>query len=158
MKGSPWSDIVKMQRELYHRNQKFIEESVRVDEPYFKRYLNAYKQATKQYDSLSNHDEMLEGVFNSDIIVVGDYHTCAQSQRSFLRILENCDDSVINFQITDLSFIIKKKNMIRFLKIIAKADRKTRSFCERRYEHGKDTIYFAGRYGRDLDRRPRTLR
>ena len=42
---------------------------------------------------------MIRAVLKADIIYVGDYHTCNQSQRSFLRILKAVSKKTKNFMV-----------------------------------------------------------
>ncbi|MBT3182212.1 MAG: hypothetical protein HN337_06880 [Deltaproteobacteria bacterium] len=88
MTQSPREELLKIQRKLWKWNKQLIDHSVLVKEPGFDSYERAYRRAVKDYDRVSDEGEMIEEILSSDIIYVGDYHTCNQSQRSFLRILK----------------------------------------------------------------------
>jgi len=88
MSKSPRSELLAVQRKLWRWNKKLIEDSINVKEPGFDRYERNYRRAVRDYKRVSNQDEMVRSILSSDIIYVGDYHTCHQSQRSFLRILK----------------------------------------------------------------------
>src|SRR3989338_210538 len=85
---TPREELLKLQRQIYRNNQKIINDSILVQESNFKKYEQTYRKAIRRYQSVSTAEEMLKVVRHADIIYVGDYHTCHQSQRSFLRILK----------------------------------------------------------------------
>ncbi len=88
MSPSPRAELVALQRTLFRRNQRRIAESVVVQEPLFAAYERRYRRAVATFSRVVSHEVMLGAVARADIIYVGDYHTCAQSQRSFLRLLK----------------------------------------------------------------------
>ena len=96
---SPREELLSIQRSLFRRNQRLINESILVKEPDFKRYEATYKRHVQKYRSIATADEMLQACDRADIIYVGDYHTCNQSQRSFLRILKEQVKHKSNFVI-----------------------------------------------------------
>ncbi len=85
---SPRAELIAIQKKLWRHNNQIIDSSILVKEPDFARYEAAYRRAVKSYERIADQDEMLRAVRSSDIVYVGDYHTCNQSQRSFLRILK----------------------------------------------------------------------
>ncbi len=88
MSLSAREELVRLQRRLYQRNKALIAGSVQVHEPKFAAYERRYQRAVSQFERAVSHETMLSAIAKSDLIYVGDYHTCAQSQRSFLRILK----------------------------------------------------------------------
>lgn len=87
MAKSPREELLALQKKLWRHNKRVIEESIVVNEAGFDRYEKNYRSAISDFSRVSNQDEMMDGILKSDIIYIGDYHTCNQSQRSFLRIL-----------------------------------------------------------------------
>ena len=85
---SPRAELLLIQKHLYRKNRDLIESSILVREPSFGRYEAAYNRAVSKYLRVATQEEMVKAVLEADIIYVGDYHTCNQSQRSFLRILK----------------------------------------------------------------------
>lgn len=85
---SPREELVRLQKRLYRRNTAVIASSVTVHEPRFAAYERRYRRAVSRYARAVAHEAMLAAIAKSDIVYVGDYHTCAQSQRSFLRVLK----------------------------------------------------------------------
>lgn len=81
------TELIQLHQKLFRQNQRFIAESILVQEPDFAAYERAYKRSVARYQKTSSPEEMLQASAKADIIYVGDYHTCNQSQRSFLRIL-----------------------------------------------------------------------
>ena len=88
MAPSPRAELLSIQKKLWKRNRELIDGSILVKEPGFDQYESNYRRAVRLYKERSNQDEMIRAVLDADIIYVGDYHTCNQSQRSFLRILK----------------------------------------------------------------------
>jgi hypothetical protein len=85
---SPRTELLAIQKRLWKWNKDIIDHSILVREPGFDSYERAYKRAVSDYERISHQDEMLAAIARADVIHVGDYHTCNQSQRSFLRILK----------------------------------------------------------------------
>jgi hypothetical protein len=85
---SPRTELLAIQKKLFRRNSDLIKHSILVKEPGFDSYEANYRRAVTDFDRVARQEEMIEAVLNTDLIYVGDYHTCNQSQRSFLRILK----------------------------------------------------------------------
>jgi len=88
MFSSPRTELLALQKKLYRRNRDLIDNSILVKERGFGRYEAAYRRSVGDYERIATQEEMIEAIFDADIVYVGDYHTCNQSQRSFLRILK----------------------------------------------------------------------
>ncbi|MFH1652779.1 MAG: ChaN family lipoprotein [Pseudomonadota bacterium] len=88
MAVSPRKELLEIQKQLFRRNKRIIDSSILYKEPGFDSYERAYRKSVSDYSSLTTIDKMVKAVLKSDIIYVGDYHTCNQSQRSFLRIIK----------------------------------------------------------------------
>ncbi|MBI2091497.1 MAG: ChaN family lipoprotein [Deltaproteobacteria bacterium] len=85
---SPREELLKIQKSLWKRNNEIINNSIIVKEADFMKYERKYKTAVANYERVATHDEMLSAINEARLVYVGDYHTCNQSQRSFLRILK----------------------------------------------------------------------
>lgn len=85
---SPRQELLAIQKKLWRWNKDLIDHSILVREPGFDSYERAYRKAVSGYESIVDQNEMIDAVLDADVIHVGDYHTCNQSQRSFLRILK----------------------------------------------------------------------
>lgn len=96
---SPREELLQIQKSLFRRNQRLINESILIKEADFNRYEAAYKRFVRAYRSIATIEEMMQACRSADIIYVGDYHTCNQSQRSFLRILKEVVKREKNFMI-----------------------------------------------------------
>ncbi len=86
---SPRAELIGIQKKIFESNRRLIRDSIRVAEPGFRGYERRYRSAVARYRHLSNHESLSRALQSADIIFVGDYHTCHQSQRSFLRILKS---------------------------------------------------------------------
>lgn len=86
--SSPREELLAIQKKLWRWNKDIIDHSILVKEPGFDGYERAYKKAVRDYQRIADQDEMIDAILENDVIYVGDYHTCNQSQRSFLRILK----------------------------------------------------------------------
>lgn len=85
---SPREELLRIQRRLWLKNKEIIRNSIVVKEPGFAAYEGRYNRAVSRYERVATHDEMLDAIRKARLVYVGDYHTCNQSQRSFLRILK----------------------------------------------------------------------
>lgn len=88
MSLSPRAELLSIQKKLWRWNKELIDSSILVKEPGFDAYERNYRRAVRDFERVADQDEMVRAVLGSEIIYVGDYHTCNQSQRSFLRILK----------------------------------------------------------------------
>ena len=79
--------MIALQREVYLRNQKRINEGVYGYTSAYRRYEREYHASVARYQATSTFDELLAAVAGAEIIYVGDYHTLAQAQRTVVRIL-----------------------------------------------------------------------
>ncbi len=86
--SSPRAELLAIQKKLWRWNKDLIDHSILVKEPGFENYERAYKRAVGRYERIADQDEMIDAILGAQVIHVGDYHTCNQSQRSFLRILK----------------------------------------------------------------------
>lgn len=86
---SPRKELLQIQRQLFLRNKRIIEESILLKEPGFDRYEKEYRRNSSKFDCVATIDDLNDAVMRANIVYVGDYHTCNQSQRSFLRILKS---------------------------------------------------------------------
>ncbi len=85
---SPRQELLKIQKNLWRRNKEIIENSIVVKERGFSSYESRYKKRVASYSELATYDDMIDAVAKAQVVYVGDYHTCNQSQRSFLRLLK----------------------------------------------------------------------
>jgi len=99
MPPSARQELLTIQKKLWKRNRALIDASILVKEPGFDRYEANYRRAVRSYQERSDQKEMVRAVLKADIIYVGDYHTCNQSQRSFLRILKAVSKKTKNFSV-----------------------------------------------------------
>lgn len=116
MHNSPRAELLAIQKKLWKWNKDIIDHSILVREPGFDSYERAYKRAVRDYERVSDQGEMLRAILRADIVHVGDYHTCNQSQRSFLRILKAVVKKDRNFAVgMELLHARHQKVLDRFL-------------------------------------------
>jgi len=99
MPPSARQELLTIQKKLWKRNRELIDASILVKEPGFDCYEANYRRAVRNYQERSDQNEMVRAVLKADIIYVGDYHTCNQSQRSFLRILKAVSKKTKDFMV-----------------------------------------------------------
>jgi uncharacterized iron-regulated protein len=99
MPPSARQELLAIQKKLWKRNRELIDASILVKEPGFECYEANYRRAVRTYQERSDQNEMIRAALKADIIYVGDYHTCNQSQRSFLRILKAVSKKTKNFMV-----------------------------------------------------------
>jgi hypothetical protein len=83
--------LLKIQRSLYLRNLRKIDETI-VRDKALDRYSREYHRFLRRYESIVPSSALIKHVLSSDIVYHGDYHTLRQSQRSVLRILRDIVD------------------------------------------------------------------
>lgn len=96
---SPRKELLGLQKKIYRNNKQIIQDSVIHQDKSFKTYENRYKRAVSKYRSISSFEEMDDAMMEANLILVGDYHTLNQSQRSFLRLLRRFAQRTTNFSI-----------------------------------------------------------
>jgi len=85
----PRQELLKIEKKIFRQNQETIDESVLVSDKDFKKYLANYKRAVRNFTRRSTVEAIHRDISKSRIVLVGDYHTLDQSQRSFVRVLRN---------------------------------------------------------------------
>lgn len=86
---SPRQELLQLEKRIFTENKEAIKEATVVDDRNFKRYNKNYQRAVASYRHLATVDEVMADVEKSRIVLVGDYHTLDQSQRSFVRFLRS---------------------------------------------------------------------
>jgi uncharacterized iron-regulated protein len=81
------SEIVALHREIFRRNQVRISQSVVGYTPAFRQYEREYQNGVKQFVRQAAFAELDRAIAGATCVYVGDYHTLAQAQRSFLRLV-----------------------------------------------------------------------
>ncbi len=86
-KHKPRNSIVQIEKKIFQENKLIIDDSTIVTDKNFKAYWRHYKNSIKSYQSITDIKTVLTECHKSQVILVGDYHTLDQSQRSMLRLL-----------------------------------------------------------------------
>lgn len=86
---SPRAELIGIQKKIFESNRRLIRDSIHIAESGFVEYERRYRSAVARALGPSDHETLSKALQGADIIYVGDYHTCHQSQRSFLRILKS---------------------------------------------------------------------
>ena len=79
--------LTQLQRNLYDRNKQRIAEHEQILTPGFEAYRNNYLAGVSDFESIASFSDLVDEVRDSEITLVGDYHTLRHSQKSFLKIL-----------------------------------------------------------------------
>ena len=85
---TPREELIQIQKTLFRKNQKFIEESTLVENPEFKDYQQRYLKQVSRFKKIISFESVAQSLKEIDLIYVGDYHTNRQSQKAFLRLLQ----------------------------------------------------------------------
>jgi uncharacterized iron-regulated protein len=80
-------ELVALHREIFRRNQKHINKLVVGYSAKFRSYEAEYLRAAKAFDSVASIEDLDRAIANAEVAYVGDYHTLAQAQRSFVRLI-----------------------------------------------------------------------
>jgi hypothetical protein len=79
--------LLKMQRIILRQLKESVHKLQGESPPEIARYYQAYKREFRNYQKISNKNELLRSARKADIIFGADFHPFAQSQRTHLRIL-----------------------------------------------------------------------
>lgn len=80
-------EVVDLHRAIFRANQQRINESVVGYTKAFQQYEREYARSVRRYQRRANSAELDRAIAGASVIYVGDYHTLAQAQRAFLRVL-----------------------------------------------------------------------
>ncbi|MFH1811088.1 MAG: ChaN family lipoprotein [Pseudomonadota bacterium] len=80
-------ELVALHREIYRRNQRRIQAAVSDDDRAFAAYEARYRRSLPRLQRVAEFDEIVTRSRAADVVLVGDYHTLEQSQRSVVRLL-----------------------------------------------------------------------
>ncbi len=80
-------DAIELQRDLYRSQQQRIRELLQAPSPAFRRYQARYAAATRSFRAVTSPRALHQRIAASDVVHVGDYHTLAQAQTTFLELV-----------------------------------------------------------------------
>lgn len=109
---STWNEIFNLQKKIYLSNKKLIKDLEPLKSQSFLKYEKRYLKSVKSYHKISSFEEVIQQIKKSDIILVGDYHTLNQSQRSLLRLIRSLFDEKIHFNLCLELFRVKHQKWI----------------------------------------------
>ncbi len=114
---SPREELIRIQRQIFRKNQRIIEDSILVSEKGFYAYEKNYQRRVRDFQTPVTLGELKRALRRAQWIYMGDYHTNRQSQRALLRVLKLLIGQQRNFVIA-LEFIQKKHQEVldKFLK------------------------------------------
>lgn len=81
-------ELIRLQKRLFRENRAKIHDAELESPPLYRAYEAAYDSATRRYEARSDVDELTRACREADIVYVGDYHTLAQSQKAFLKLMK----------------------------------------------------------------------
>jgi hypothetical protein len=85
---SPREELIKIQKQIFRKNRKIIDDSILVSERGFQDYEKNYLRHVQKYLQPSSVMELKLALDDAQWIYMGDYHTNRQSQRALLRVLK----------------------------------------------------------------------
>lgn len=88
-KQGPRQELHRIEKRIYQQNRQIIRDSSEVIDKNFTRYENHYRKSTCDYQKTATVEELEKLIKKSRVVLVGDYHTLDQSQRSFVRVLRS---------------------------------------------------------------------
>ena len=80
-------ELIRLQKRLFRENRTKIRDVEVESPPLYRRYEAAYDKATRRFQRVSDIDELTRACREADIVYCGDYHTLAQSQKAFVKLL-----------------------------------------------------------------------
>lgn len=83
------SHLAKIQRVMYQRLQIYARSHSPTPGAELKRYHEEYQNELRHFERTSGKPELIRAVVQTPIVIVGDYHTLPQAQRTLLRIVRD---------------------------------------------------------------------
>lgn len=80
--------LLRLQRGVHRRLQAEVRAFTGGNSPAIERYYREYTREFKRYQSVSSYGELHQTLLDSDLVLIGDYHTLRQSQQAALRLLQ----------------------------------------------------------------------
>src|SRR5262245_36282372 len=81
-------ELHRLRLSLFAANQSLINRAIEGTSDAFRRYEARYQSTVHRARGPASYPAVLEAAALSKVVLVGDYHTFAPSQRAFLRLLE----------------------------------------------------------------------
>ncbi|MGH7829425.1 MAG: hypothetical protein ACREP8_04550, partial [Candidatus Binatia bacterium] len=72
---SPREELIRIQKKIFKKNQKLIDDSILVSEKGFAAYERNYLKHVKDYESEVSLSEFKKALLDAQWIYMGDYHT-----------------------------------------------------------------------------------
>lgn len=85
---SPREELIKIQKQIFRKNQRIIGDSILVSEKGFAQYEKNYLKHLRDFQEPAQVLELKVALEDTQWIYMGDYHTNRQSQRALLRVLK----------------------------------------------------------------------
>ena len=106
-RSSAREELIQIQKKIFRKNQRRIQDSVLINESGFGRYEKYYQRRVQDFERTSSVYELKLSLVDAHWIYMGDYHTNRQSQRALLRTLKLLITQTDQFVIA-LEFLQKK--------------------------------------------------
>ncbi len=115
---SPRTELIQLQKRIFKKNQKIIQDSILISEPGFSKYEKNYLRHVQSFEKPAEVRDLKQQLAKAEWIYLGDYHTNRQSQRSLLRILKMLIGETDQFVIC-LEFLHKRHQTLveKFLQL-----------------------------------------
>lgn len=81
--------LIKLQRQIHKTVRADVRRAYGLRTRELRRYYDAYKREFRGPSRQSSKEELLKACLKADVILMGDYHTFAQSQKAALRLLRD---------------------------------------------------------------------
>ncbi len=81
--------LLQIQKDLYDRFRSNARDSIGELNPALRRYFKEYQKEFTEIKSVSSRSELVEAFLKAPVLIVGDYHTLPQAQRTVLRLWED---------------------------------------------------------------------
>lgn len=120
---SPREELIQLQKQIFRKNKKLIQDAVLVNERSFLSYEANYLKRVRDFERPAPIEELKWAMEDAQWIYMGDYHTNRQSQRALLRTLKLLITRTDHFVLC-LEFLQKKhqKEVERYLRGQIKTD------------------------------------
>ncbi len=84
--SGPRGQLIALHRKLYREQRRRIEATLDPESTGFRLYRRQYERAVRRFDAIVEYDEVIDAAVRAPLVLVGDYHTLRQAQRSTFKL------------------------------------------------------------------------
>lgn len=91
-RSDPRSELSALHRRLYRRQRRLIAATLGPESTEFRRYRQRYQTAVRDFEAIVPYEHVVAAAASAPLVLIGDYHTLRQAQRSVHKLAERLLD------------------------------------------------------------------